>query len=498
MYIYEKIRLEKKNSEHLYMQLYKQLKDLIISGKLKTHSKLPPIRKLSSILEVNNVTIVNAYRLLEQEGLVYKKIGSGTYVKEVNERNVKANSLMVDNEESIFTFNNEYNEEQKDLNNKSATDFASGIPTPDLFPIIDFKTVLNEVLDRDKGNAFGYQESQGYFPLRKEIKNYVTRYNINTQIDNIQIISGAQQGIDIIAKTLIDYGDIVFTESPTYTGAIAAFKSRSARIIEIPMLKDGIDIKELENKLKVFTPKFIYVMSNFQNPTGFTYSISKRNKLLELANIYDFFIIEDDYLSELAFTCENYYPLKSLDYNDKVIYIKSFSKIFMPGLRLAFMIIPLKIYNDVLTAKHTSDISTSGLIQRAFHLYLSKGIWQKHIKFMRNVYEKRFNTMTECLARYMPEEIKYTQPQGGLNFWLSLPNGYSSEALYKACLKYNILIVPGSVFYVNQRDNEYFRLNIASVYNNELKRGVETLSILIEDFLNENKKNRIKPITPTL
>ncbi|MTI48139.1 MAG: PLP-dependent aminotransferase family protein [Firmicutes bacterium] len=474
------IVLDKESNQHLYIQLYSQLKDLIIQDKIKHHTKLPPIRKMADLLSVNNVTVVNAYKLLEQEGYVYKKIGSGTFVQDISTK--KLQNILMD--ESVELFGEE--------NNHLATlNLASTAPTPDLFPINDFKTVLNEVLDRDKGNAFVYQESQGYHPLRESIRDYIKGYGIETNIENIQIISGAQQGIDILAKSLLDYGDVVFTESPTYTGAIAAFKSRSANIIQIPIEDDGIDIKSLEGKLRSLKPKFVYIMPVFQNPTGHSYSQEKKRKILDLVEKYDTFIVEDDYLSDLSFFDKSNSTLKAMDKNNRVIYIKSFSKIFMPGLRLGFMVIPNSIYNEVLSAKHTSDISTSGLMQRAFDLYLNKGKWQKHIKYMESIYKRRFNVWIDCLEKYIPREITWYTPNGGLNFWMSLPHGYSSNDLYKLCSKNNILIVPGSVFYADQRDSQFFRISMASVHSKDIDKSVKKFADIIRIFLKDSTRKQI-------
>lgn len=481
------IRLDKSNSKYLYLQVFDEIKKLIESNSIKPHTKLPTIRYLANKLGVNNSTIVNAYNQLEAKGYIYKKIGSGTFIQDISSKEVKR--LILDEETNmnmgILNFDADYNNEKKVIN------FASTSPMPDLFPIDDFKVVLNEVLDRDKGRAFTYQESQGYLNLRKAICDYLSSFNIMASEKNIHIISGAQQGIDILSKALIEFGNIVFTENPTYTGAIAVFKSRSARIVEIPINRDGIDLIDLEYKLRSFRPKFIYVMPNFQNPTGYSYSITKMKKLIELAKMHNFYIIEDDYISDLHSLHQSRVTLKSLDTVDKVIYIKSFSKIFMPGLRLAFMIIPQAIYNEVISAKHISDISTSGLIQRAFHLYLDKKIWQKHIEQVSTIYTKRYNTIVKSIRKHMPKQVKYILPEGGLNFWFSLPNGYSANELYKLCYRNDITIAPGSLFDIWQRDTRYFRLSIASVHNDEIDIGIAKLSQVINYFLKNFEKDTI-------
>ncbi|WP_069649527.1 PLP-dependent aminotransferase family protein [Caloranaerobacter ferrireducens] len=487
-----KLQLDKNSDQHLYIQLYSKIKKLILNGTLKPHTKLPPIRKLAEKLNVNNITIVSAYNLLQKENLVYKKVGSGTFVNIIN----YDTNIEVDYKQYFHSLDkaniNHYIHDSENI-----IDFSNTTPTNDLFPVEDFKYVINLVLDRDKGNAFKYQESQGYYPLRETIKNYLSNYKINCDTSNIQIISGAQQGIDILSKALIDYGDIVFTESPTYTGAIAAFKSRTAKIIEIPIKNDGIDLNYLENKLRSFRPKFIYVMPNFQNPTGYTYSKSKKLKLLELANKYNTLVVEDDYLNDLSFNNEYPETLKSLDENNRVIYIKSFSKTFMPGLRLGFMIIPMSIQKEILIAKHISDISTSGLMQRALDLYIKMGLFKKHIDEINKIYKKRFDIMVKSLSNYIPKQIGYSIPKGGLNFWLSLPHGYLSDELHELCFKKGILITPGSIFYANKIKSNSFRISIASVHESIIEAGICQLSEIINDLLNKSNVNKyhFNPLT---
>lgn len=480
------INLNRDTDKYLYLQLYDEIKHMILNLEIKPHYKLPPIRKLSKELEVNNITVVNAYKLLEQNDLIYKKVGSGSYVNEIENHIYSSNEVV----------NQTYNEEKslRGTKENNVFNFAQSTPSTQIFPISDFKSVINEVLDRDKGNAFIYQEGQGYYPLRDSIMKYLKKQSIITSLDNIQIVSGAQQAIDILSKTLIDYGDIVITETPTYQGAIAAFKSRGARIIEIPITENGMDIKFLENKLRNFSPKFIYVMPNFQNPTGYTYSDENKNALLELANKYNVHIIEDDYMSEISFKYNNK-TLKSLDVNDNVIYIKSFSKILMPGLRLGFVVIPGLLKSDVLLAKYTTDISTSTLIQRAFELFIKKGFLYKHIDNIKVVYNERFNKMLYCLKNYLPEGVAVTEPSGGLNFWISLPSEFYSNGLYNLCSENNILIMPGSNFFTNKNNSNHFRLSIASVETDDIEKGIRELSNLIEKFItcDKNKGNIYRP-----
>ena len=494
---YEQIQLNKESEQYLYVQLFEAIKSYILQGVIMTDEKLPPIRQIAEALGVNNATVVKAYELLAEAGYIYKRIGSGTFVSS----NIysQSNPPVSDKfplDEDLSLMNRGQIQIQAHM-----ISFASATPTPDLFPVDDFQTLLNEVLNRDRGNAFGYQESQGYYPLRESLVVYMKQYGINTKPENIQIISGAQQGIDVIAKAFVNPGDVVILEKPTYTGAIATFKSRGAKIIDIPIHEDGIDIEELEVAIQRYKPKLIYMMPNFQNPTAYSYSHEKKQKILALAQLYDFQIVEDDYLSDLSFYNAENITLKSIDRYDQVIYIKSFSKIFMPGLRLGFLVIPGKTYHRILAAKHASDISTSGLMQRAFELYLRKGIWKKHIQFMERIYKERFEIMDLAIRKYIePYVVAYNPPLGGLNFWLCLNEKFSTNQLYNIALKKNVLMVPGALFFVGQKDSNCFRLSIAAVYPEQIEPGVKALAEAISDYINtkENKKNSTGAYTPLL
>lgn len=486
MDVFKKICLDKNGMTHLYIQLFDALRNMILEGEIGANEKLPSIRQLAELLSINTSTVVNSYSLLESEGYIFKIIGSGTFVCP-KEGGVESSVLEKYPIDEDFKMMDRGQLKIKD----NMISFSSATPTSDLFPVEDFKILLNEVLDRDKGDAFGYQESQGYYPLRASLIEYLQNYGIHTSPDNIQIISGAQQGIDVISKAFVNYKDTVIVESPTYTGAIASFKMRGANIITVPIYQGGIDIEQLEKSIIHHKPKLVYLMPNFQNPTGYTYDSDKKRKIVELAREHNLLIVEDDYLSDLSFYNKDNTTLKSLDNSDNIIYIKSFSKIFMPGLRLGFLVIPQKISNQILAAKHTSDISTSGLYQRVFDLYLRKGIWRKHIQYMEKIYKERFDVMTNCLEKYLsPLGISFILPKGGLNFWLMLPYGLSSNELYVEAEKNNVLILPGSIFYTLDRESSCFRISIAAVYPEDIEKGIRLLSETIKDFISTKNKNK--------
>lgn len=454
-----------------YLQLYDYLKKLIAEGQLKSGEKLPAIRSLAEELKVNNVTIVNAYKQLENNNYITAKKGSGYYVSGSKVQ-----------QEEIYS--------SSDLglsDNDSIINFASATPHPSIFPIESFKECINEVIERDKGYAFSYQESKGFKPLRISILNYFAKkYAIKMENeDNIQIVSGAQQGIDLIGKVLLNPGDYVITENPTYDGAIAVFKSRGARIVRVKIEQDGIDLVDLEKKMRICKPKLIYVMTNFQNPTTISYSNQKLKELLNLAQKYKTYIVEDDSMSDLCYENKRPNTLKALDTkNECVIYIKSFSKILMPGLRVGCMVIPDVLINDFTKIKHTSDISSSGLVQRSLDRYFQSGKWDEHHQYMKEIYKGKYEFMLSGLERLNKYGVKFNKPNGGLYFWIKLPKYISAKKIYDVCKKNGLLIIPSNVFYDinNENRDNYIRLSFAAANIEQIRKGMEILenSIIIK------------------
>ncbi|MBC2581160.1 PLP-dependent aminotransferase family protein [Clostridium sp. DJ247] len=455
-----------------YITIVKHIKKLIDSNKIEDGEKLPSIRILSELLHVNNVTIVNAYKKLQNEGYAIQKIGSGTYAKkkEVNK-----------------SFKREYSEVIKKISGKLLNeyiDFTGETPCSKFFPVNSFKDVLNEVLDRDGAEALIYQESLGYEGLRKSISNIFWDNRIKSE--DILIVSGAQQGIDIISKALINSNDTVVVENPTYSGALSVFKWRRADILEVPMERDGVDIPKFEKILRKNNVKCFYTMSYFQNPTGMSYSIEKKLQLLRLAEIYNFYIIEDDYLSELIYDDNiQYKSFKSLDKNDRVIYIKSFSKIFLPGIRIGYLVPPARFREVIENSKINTDISTSSLMQRALDLYINKGFWRDYISNLNTIYKDRYIFTQKCIEETLKEKVYFTSPGGGLHFYLKINDeiNINSIELFREAKNRKVLITPGILFYKNPSEGEkYFRIGFSQMDKENIKIGLETINEVMNAY----------------
>lgn len=474
------IQLSRNAADPLYVQLYETLRVRIVSGNLSHGYLLPPVRKFARQLGVNAGTVMSAYKLLERHGYIFSRAGSGSYVADIT----PAPPLHEEYIESVPGLT----EPMRAAENETAINLAGAALNPDLISVDAFKQVLNEVLERDRGRAFDYQESQGFFPLREAVALHLKMRGIQAEPSDLQIISGAQQGIDIVSRALLNYGDYVFTENPTYPGAIAAFRARGAKIVEIDMQPDGIALEALEENLKKFRPKLLYVMPNIQNPTGYSYSSARKSRLLGLARYYGAILLEDDYIGELDYGKTPSTPLKAADRNDSVIYLKSFSKIFMPGLRLAFLTMPKRYKSKLLSIKHSSDISTSGLTQRAFDLYLRKGYWHTHILKLRERYHGICQETLSALAAAMPPGVQFAAPSGGLSVWLRLPDGVSAHKIACAAQERDVLVAEGSTFFPRQAPDAYLRISFATADTEQLRRGISTLGALIRSAAQSHEK----------
>lgn len=467
--------LNKKLKTPLYIQVYKNIKESIENGSLKEGDKLPSIRGLSKKLDVNNITIVNAFKLLEKEGFVYSIKGSGTYVRPSN---YNIDLEFVDNKNIELMPGGTMSIE------KDTIDLSSLAPSHKLFPIEDFKQAMVQVLDRDKGLAFNYPEVNGYEPLRESISCFLKdQYKMDTDKDYIQIISGGQQGIDIISKTLLLPGDCVFVENPTYSGAVSTFKSRGAKVIGIPIKEDGIDLEILEEYIKIYNPKLVYTMPYYQSPTGYSYSEETKKKLIELSQENSFYIIEDDFLMDINFNKKNL-PLKSYDKYGKVIYIKSFSKSFMPGIRIGFLTMTDELLPGIIRSKHNTDISSSAFLQRAFDLYMRKGYLVKYIKYINQIYQENYTAMLDSLQVLKKYDLEIYEACGGLSFWIRLPEKLDATVLYEACKENKLSISPGNIFFVDDSIySNYIRLSFRDLDQSNILEGIKILETTIKDIL---------------
>ncbi len=369
--------------------------------------------------------------------------------------------------------------------------FAGGLPAPEVFPLAEFKAACNVVLDQVGPLALQYGTTEGYLPLREMIARHSAKYGIEVNPDNILITTGSQQALDLIGKIFINRGDRILVESPTYLGALQAWNAYGAEYVAVPSDDNGMITDELESALRS-GPKFIYVLPNFQNPTGTTISLERRKKLIEQADRYGVPIIEDDPYGQLRFEGDHLPSVVVLDnqtrtkngcYSGNVIYLSTFSKILAPGIRLAWVIAPPEVIRKIVQAKQGADLNTSTFNQIVAHEVGRGGFLDKHVLKIRATYQERRDVMMEALEEHMPNGVKWTHPQGGLFLWATLPDGANAADLLQEAVKEKVAYVPGASFHPCGGGENTLRLNFSYSKPELINEGISRLGKVFNKFL---------------
>jgi 2-aminoadipate transaminase len=370
--------------------------------------------------------------------------------------------------------------------------FAGGLPAPDVFPVDEFSAACERVLREHGPMALQYGTTDGYLPLREMIARHSARYGIKITPENVLITSGSQQALDLLGKIFIDPGDRILVESPTYLAAIQAWNAYGAEFITVPMDDDGMNTDHLEEALRA-GPKFIYVLPNFQNPTGVTLSMERRRKLLELADQYGVPIVEDDPYGQLRYEGEHLPSIVVLDsqfrdddkpcYRGNVIYLSTFSKTLAPGLRLGWVIAPPEVIGKLVQAKQGADLHTATFNQYVAYEVSRAGFLDRHIHLIREVYGHRRDIMLAAMDRHFPAEVSWTYPQGGLFLWGTLPSYMDAKDLLKTCLEKKVAFVPGEPFHPTGGGKNTMRINFSNATPEEIQIGIERLGSAIKEKL---------------
>jgi 2-aminoadipate transaminase len=370
--------------------------------------------------------------------------------------------------------------------------FAGGLPAPDVFPVDELNAACNRVLREQGAQALQYSATEGYLPLREMISRHSARYGIKITPENVLITSGSQQALDLLGKILIDPGDRILVESPTYLAAIQAWKAYGAEFITVPMDENGMNTDHLEEALRV-GPKFIYVLPNFQNPTGETLSYERRRKLIELADQYGVPIVEDDPYGQLRYEGEHLPSIVVLDsqsrddghpcYRGNVIYLSTFSKTLAPGLRLGWVVAPPEVIGKLVQAKQGADLHTATFNQMVAYEVSHGGFLDRHIQLIRKVYGERRELMLAAMDRYFPPEVEWTHPQGGLFLWGTLPDYMDAADVLKTCIKRKVAFVPGEPFHPTGGGKNTMRINFSNATPENIQAGIQRMGEAIGERL---------------
>lgn len=360
--------------------------------------------------------------------------------------------------------------------------FAGGLPAPELFPLDDMNRALAEAIDKYGPLVMQYSLSKGITPFRELIARRATARGTQSATDNILITSGAQQGIELVARAFIDPGDYVLTENPTYLGALQAFNYYRANYATVEMDDQGMIIDQVEERIARYKPKFIYTVSNFQNPTGISMSDQRRRDLVELATLHDIPIIDDNPYGEIRFDGDPLPTLKSYG-GDGVIAIRSFSKILAPGLRIGWMNGPSKIMGQFEKVKQCADLHTSSLIQYMVYMYVLTGKLEPHIEEIKNNYRTKRDLMMSLMKEEFVDGIRWTKPEGGMFIWGELPGNVDARTLLDEAVKRKVAYVPGASFYPNGGGENTFRLNFSNASDDDMVEGIARLGKLFRERL---------------
>jgi 2-aminoadipate transaminase len=368
--------------------------------------------------------------------------------------------------------------------------FGGGMPSPSTFPRQQIIEIITEGISEHGDKLLQYGTTQGLKELRSELKNFMEWKGINVpSIDNLLVLSGSQQGLDLFGKVFINEGDVVLMELPTYLAAINTFSAYNPEFVGLKMDDDGIimgfleDIlKELQSKHKKL--KFLYTVPTCQNPTGVTLSMERRKRLLELASEYDFLIIEDDPYSLVLYEPIDVTPLKSMDTEGRVIHLSTFSKILSPGLRLGWVVADDRIIEKFVLAKQGMDLCTSPLLQYIAYGALERKVIHENLTKIRALYKTKRDKMLEALENYFPEGCKWTTPIGGLFIFAWLPERLNTKELIQDCIKkHRIAYVPGQSFFVDRSGTNTMRLNFSYPAMDEIEEGIKRLGQAIKERL---------------
>lgn len=366
--------------------------------------------------------------------------------------------------------------------------FAGGMPAPELFPVEELKRIGVSVMEESGRIALQYSTTEGFPPLRKHIADRMFAKNkIKTDSEHILMTSGSQMGLDFSARVFLNKGDIVLLESPSYLGAVNAFKASEAKFIEVPTDENGMIIKELEKILeKEDRVKMIYVIPDFQNPSGRTWTLKRRQEFMETVNKYEIPVIEDNPYGELRFEKEFVPALKALDTKGLVVYLGTFSKILVPGYRLGWVCAEPEILQKYNFMEQASSLQASTISQMEVSKFMDIYNLDDHIAKIKKIYKQRRDIMLKTMDEEFPEEVRYTRPEGGLFTWVILPEYINAKEMALECLEQKVAYVPGGSFFPNGGHENTFRLNYSCMPEDKIVEGIKRIAAVIKKNLTDS------------
>lgn len=481
------LTIDRQSRTPLYQQIAEALRQRILSGELPPRARLTPERKLADTLGVNRTTVVNAYNELASEGLVSRHVGRGTTVVYRPEdfglaaaRSIPWRQLFA---KAVGDPSPWLREILETALRPDVVPFTAGCePAPELFPMPQVRRLVDALIDEMGGEILRYSPTEGLPPLRKAIAEWMTRRGARLGSSNVLVTAGAQQGIDLLARSFLDPGDDVALESPTYLGAIQSFRQRGARLIGIPLDDEGMRIDVLEQALSRRPVKLVFTIPNFSNPTGAVLSPERRQQLLQVTRHYQVPVIEDDVHGEIYFQDSPPPCLACLESSDHVIHVGSLSKMLFPALRTGWVAAPTAVIERLALLKQTTDLHTGTLNQWLTLRALETGLLDRHLLRVRPLYRQRRDALLAALARHCGRWLTANRPQGGTALWCHLADGLRSRDLLVEAVRTGVTFAPGEMFSVDGGHQSYLRLGFGLLDQQLIDEGARRLGQAIESF----------------
>ena len=501
------IKIDRSTRTPIYIQIRNQLRTMIFNSSLPAGSMLPPERKLAESLGVNRSTVLTAYRELKADGLVDSHVGKGTIVLSAM---AEVSEMHSEFEQPLYmqyfsqTSERASNPFLRDLlamaNRDDVISFAAGISAIETDPVEAFEGLEKELMEQPGHAALKHTPTEGFWSLREQISDLMQKRGISSPPEEILVLSGSQQGIEIAARVFIDPGDVVIVEEPSFFSALQIFNTAGARIVGVPVDDKGMRVDILEQLLQRHRPKLIYTMPTYQNPSGISMSLERRRKLLELAYRKKILIMEDDPYGEIIFEGVKKPTLKELDQYGHVIYLSTFSKILFPGIRIGWMAAPKPIINRFAMLKQLQDLHANSISQWIVERFLMSGRFEGHVKRLCDEYRIKRDIMLDALMDKPVDGMELVKPTGGFYVWCKLPEGVPNMTLLVNASEKGVTYVPGTAFYLGGRGGQYMRLNFTYPSKEDIKTGIGRLKEAIRATQKiapdrtGNSQNTIKPI----
>jgi 2-aminoadipate transaminase len=476
----------------IYVQLKESVRNLIAQGTLGPGERLPSTRQLASNLGINRMTVEAAFNQLEADGLITPHVGRGSFVNRLAVTLESKSRLQEADSEAIsrlwaplFV---DYRSASMSLptmaSRKGAKtiSFVSAAPGADLFPAIDFRRCADFVLKRRVPEISSIGSSDGLKSLKSYLVRLFAQNGMEAAEDQIVITTGCQQSMDLLRKVLIQPGDSLMLENPTYPGAVAALvpsASSSTERLQLPMQDDAPDIRSLTLVLSRNRCKLIYLVPNFHNPTGRTMPLEARRQLVGLASQFRTPILEDDVFGELRYSGSKLPTLRSLC-PDLVIYIGSFSKMLSPGLRVGWILAPRPVIQQITMVKQSADLHTNLLIQATMDEFCRRDLLNRHMKRVRRLFMRRRDAMADALHKYFPADARFDLPNGGLSMWVSIPHDCNTEDLLRLAGERGVQFLPGSAFYFRSPQHNSLRLSFAVEPEQRIEEGIRLIGAVLK------------------